>query len=238
MSSRIIRAQQVDRSRLRPWKPAAPAPLKDPPSPAAGATFGEMAAAAGDLAESQAKAVQQIAAAQSEAGQIKVTAREEGLVEGRSLAQQELEAKRTEVARLVEEIETERANFFDRMEPEVARLSVTIAEKVIARELETRPETVIDLVRTAMKRMRERESLRVRVNPEDISLVRAARDELMAEVDGVKKLDLIDDRRVGQGGCVIESSNGILDSRIKTQLEEIERVISEAATHGAPSRAE
>ncbi|NIM06545.1 MAG: hypothetical protein GTO55_08960 [Armatimonadetes bacterium] len=217
--SRIIKAAEADQKEAVLWQPEPLPSLEEP--------LGEE-----DPARHQAEAAAQISVVESEAKRIREAAHEQGLAEGREQAQKELEAKQAELAKLEEEIEAERTNFFDRMEPEVTRLAVTVAEKVLARELESRPETVVDLVKNAMKRMRERESLRVKVNPEDLPLVRAARDDLMSEVNGVKKLDLADDRRVGRGGCVIESSNGILDARVKTQLDEIERVISEATTHG------
>lgn len=236
--SRIIKREQAGPSQARAWQPqpinqvAGRAARKSALHPREGAAPEEAAREAQLLAE------QRLAAAEAEANAIRRQAREAGLAEGRETAHQEWEAKQAELNKLVEEIDAERSSFFDRMEPEVARLAVTIAEKVLARELETRPEGVVDLVRSAMKRMREREALRIRLNPDDVALVRAAKDELMEEVNGVKKLDLLEDRRVGRGGCVIESSNGILDARIKTQLEELERVISEAATHGKPAGSE
>jgi flagellar assembly protein FliH len=169
---------------------------------------------------------------EGEEEKLKSQARQQGLEEARALAQQELQKKLKELEQQGEEMEAERRLFFDKVEPELARLAVGIAEKVIAKELETSPEIVIGLVRNAMKRMRERETLRVRLNPEDLPLVKAAREDLMAEVNGVNKLDLQEDRRVGPGGCMVESSNGVLDATIKTQLEKLEQVIIEASDAG------
>jgi len=140
------------------------------------------------------------------------------------------EAYRSKLARLESlsaALQVERSEFFARIEPELVRLAVSIAEKVVQRELELRPETVLDLIRSGMKRVRDREVLRVSVNPRDVERVKEARDDLVSAVDGVRKLEVIEDRRVDPGGCVIESPNGTLDARISTQLDEISRVLAD-----------
>lgn len=253
---KLIKAASKKYPHVRNWTPATPhadqpQPLQEDLAllepeemmePELSAAVAQMQAAPPEevaghvILEAQAKAYEKMVEAESEAKLIRKRAYDEAFLAGKEAAQQELEAKRTELATLLEEVEAERVSFFDRMEPEVARLSITIAEKVIARQLEVHPETVVDLVKNAMRRMQERETLRVRLNPDDVPIVRAAREDLLSEINGVQKLELIDDRRVGRGGCVVESNNGVLDARIKTQLEEMERVIEEAATRGkAPS---
>jgi len=185
------------------------------------------------IAQGQAEALERIEAARAEAGRIHAEARDRGLKEALDAAQERADRLAAELrARFdaqVAEINREREEFFSRVEPEMAALAVSVAEKVVAQEIATQPEIVLNLVRNSMKRMKERETLRVRLNPEDLELVRQARDDLIAAVDGVQRLELIEDRRVDRGGCIVESRNGNLDARIKTQLTKMERVIAEAA---------
>ncbi len=148
-------------------------------------------------------------------------AREKGLAEGMRLAEEAYREKLSRLETMLASVQRERAEFFDRIEPELVRLSVTIAEKVISQELAVRPDVVVDIVRGAMKRLRDREQVRISVNPGDLEQVRGARDDLISAVDGVRKLEIVEDRRVSPGGCVIESPNGTLDARIETQLNEI-----------------
>jgi flagellar assembly protein FliH len=152
-------------------------------------------------------------------------AREQGLAEGMRAAEESYRAKIGRVDSLSGALQDEREGFFDRVEPELVRLAVSIAEKILDQELELRPELVVDMVRSAMKRLRDRERLRVSVNPRDFEQVRSARDDLIAAVDGVRKLEVVEDRRVDPGGCVIESQNGTLDARIRTQVDEITRAL-------------
>ena len=162
-------------------------------------------------------------------------ARERGLTEGMSAAESAYRTKLARLEALAAALREERREFFDRVEPEVVRLASAIAEKIIGEEMELRPERIVDLVRAAMKRLRDRESLRIRLSPQDLDLVKQARDDLIGSVDGVRKLELIEDRRVDRGGCVIESENGALDASIKTQMSEIERILGETGVEGDAS---
>jgi flagellar assembly protein FliH len=155
-------------------------------------------------------------------------ARRKGLADGIRTAEEAYREKLARLDALAASLAADRQEFFDRIEPELVRLSIVIAEKVIGHELELAPETVVDIVRSAMKRLRERETLRVSVNPRDLDTVKNARDDLIGAVDGVRKLEVVEDRRVDPGGCVIESPSGTLDARMKTQIDEISRALGEA----------
>ncbi len=159
-------------------------------------------------------------------------ARARGMTEGMRRAEEAYQAKLARLEGLISRMQAEREEFFTRVEPEVVRLAVAIAEKIIQQELETRPEVVVDMVKQAMRRLRDREVLRVSVNPRDLERVKEAKEDLIGAVDGVKELHVMEDRRVDPGGVVIESPNGTLDARVRTQIEEIERALESAAPAG------
>ncbi|UCC68839.1 MAG: hypothetical protein JSV79_02625, partial [Armatimonadota bacterium] len=193
---RIIKAHQLT-SRPTPWQPGLPqaaGPAKQSPtSSSSPADHPPGPPQPSDQPDLQA---------------IHEAAHQQGLAQGIRAAEESYRAKAARLDSLSAALQQERAEFFSRVEPELVRLSIAIAEKVIQRELELRPDAVLDLVRSAMKRLRDRETIRVSVNPRDLDNVKHARDDLIAAVDGVRKLEIIEDRRVGPGGCVIESPNG------------------------------
>ena len=203
---RIIKCHEIA-GPLEVWRPEPPA--KRDQSPAALPRPAAPASAASAVDE---------AAVEREA-------RERGLAEGMGAAEESYRAKIGRVDSLSAQLQEEREGFFDRVEPELVRLAVSIAEKILDQELELRPALAVDMVRSAMKRLRDRERLRVSVNPRDFEQVRSARDDLIGAVDGVRKLEVVEDRRVDPGGCVIESQNGTLDARISTQVDEITRAL-------------
>jgi len=117
----------------------------------------------------------------------------------------------------------------------VIELAVAIASKVVGHEVEEHPELVVEQARGCIRRLQEREHVRIRVNPEDVDTMRQAKEELIAAFDGVRRIDVVDDRRVGKGGCVVESESGSLDARLDRQLKEVEQVLLEASSGASDS---
>jgi len=183
------------------------------------------------IARAQAQAAALLQGARAEAEQIRHRAREEGLAEAAAALAREREQLAAQQTAAIAEINGERERFYRDAEPELLKLSFAIAEKIIGREVSEHPELVLDLIRKSLKRIKDKSKLGIRVNPDDLQLVREARAELLASVDGVEKIEVSDDRRVGRGGCIIESPNGTLDARAATQLRELERSMAKVASH-------
>ena len=59
----------------------------------------------------------------------------------------------------------------------------------------------------------------------DAPRVKEMRQDLMEMLDGLRHLEIVDDRRVGDGGCVIETNAGTIDAKIETQLAEVARAL-------------
>lgn len=183
------------------------------------------------IASAQAEAAALLEAARAEAEQIRHRAREQGLAEAAAALVRDRERFAAEQNAAIVEINAERERFYRDAEPELLKLSFAVAEKIIGREVAERPELVLELIRRSLKRIKDKSALRIRVNPDDLQLVKEARAELLASVDGVEKIEVSDDRRVARGGCIIESPNGTLDARVATQLRELERSMGKVAPH-------
>ena len=167
------------------------------------------------------------------AAEIRKKAWDEGYAEACAAARTEHQSLLDEARNAIEQCEREEEEYWRDIEPELVRLAVEIAEKIIRNELSTKPEIVLDVARSSIRQVRQRESLRMRVNPADLEMAKTHRTELLETADGVRHLEVVDDRRVDRGGVVIESDDGVLDSRVKTQLSEVEKALSEAASESS-----
>jgi len=98
---------------------------------------------------------------------------------------------------------------------ELRQLAVRIAEKILGRELAQSPEAVVDVVRTALAAAATRKHIVVRVHPDDVAAVRAARAELTVHADP----------GVARGGCLVDTEVGTIDARLDVQLAAIERAL-------------
>lgn len=159
-----------------------------------------------------------------EGGRDAVTLELEGQFRGR---EQDL---RAEVAALVTHIGAARQALWERQEAEMVAFVLEIARKVIKTEVTQNPEIVTHVIANALRRVADKELVRIKVCPDEAERLRAGRENLLALVDGIKTLEIVDDRRVSAGGCVIETNGGTIDAKIETQLAEIERALDVEAS--------
>lgn len=135
------------------------------------------------------------------------------------------DALRAEVQAVVDQITNEWANVWLQQEGEMVAFVLDIAKKVIKTELSQNQDVVIEIIKNCLKRVTDKENVRIRVSVSDAPHVKEMRDEILSVIDGLRHLEIIDDRRIGDGGCVIETNAGTIDARISTQISEIERTL-------------
>ena len=143
-------------------------------------------------------------------------AREEGYAAGHAQGLAEARAQgRERVARL-EAICKQAARPLDALdaavEQELAQLALLVARRVIAHELATRPELIVQAVRQAAAALpAATRELKVRLHPDDLALLR--------ELDAVEPhWQLVADAALGRGDCLLESERSRLDARVETRL--------------------
>lgn len=150
--------------------------------------------------------------------------KEEGVKAGKSeLAELMKEAKKT-----LKNLFEVRNNVLDSAENEIALLALAIAEKIINTKIETDRESVLGNIRLALEKIKGREEVIFRVNPQDIDIVKAHKDEYNKIAEGLKNIEFVADHGVEPGGCIIETNLGNVDARISTQLLAIKMAFEEA----------
>jgi flagellar assembly protein FliH len=160
-------------------------------------------------------------------------AREKGQAEGREAGYQE---GRSEVQRLVDNLQRiisaaiERRNLIiEESETQVINLVLLIAKKVIKVISENQKNVVINNVVQALRKLKSRGEVVIRVNLADLELTSAHIADFMKMVENVKSITVLEDSSVDRGGCILETDFGQIDARISSQLSEIEERILELA---------
>jgi flagellar assembly protein FliH len=162
---------------------------------------------------------------------------EQGYTEGERHARQQadeelqhtVETLRAQVEQVIQSVQAQYNEYLQHAEAQMLELAMEIARKIVREELKLQPDHALAIVRDALRRVQGFVQIRIRVNPLDLELIRQNRAALLHIVDGVEGIEIVEDRRVDQGGCIIETEQGVYDARIKTQLSELERVMREAA---------
>ncbi len=189
------------------------------------------------LARAQAEAAETVGDALVQAAALREAAWQEGFHQGRTEAQDTVGAEmrgvwearmtalRDEVSQVVAQIGAAREQLWQEQEAEMVALSLDIARQVVKTEVTQNPQVVRAVIANALRRITDKDNVRVRVSLADAPAVKEARQDLMETVDGLRHLEVIDDRRVGVGGCVIETNGGTIDAKIETQLGEVARAL-------------
>jgi flagellar assembly protein FliH len=77
----------------------------------------------------------------------------------------------------------------------------------------------------ALKKVKDRGDIIIRVNLADVKLTTEHTKEFIKMLEGVKSIQVSEDSSVDSGGCVIETDFGEIDARISSQLAELESKI-------------
>lgn len=113
-------------------------------------------------------------------------------------------------------------------EKQVIEMILIIARKVIKDEVVERKEVVLNNIREALEKIKDRDRIDIRVNFTDLELATAHKDEIIKMMESLRKVNIYEDSRVDRGGVIIETDVGAVDARISTQLKEIEEAIRDA----------
>jgi flagellar assembly protein FliH len=154
----------------------------------------------------------------------KAQAHADGYAEGAAAADREMSDMMATMRNLVDMARVERHKLMEDAEPELVRLAIGIAERVLHQQIALDRGVVVEMARFAIARLVDRESVTVRVNPGDIERMREHRDEFLDAGD-IKNFRVVEDQRVDRGGVVVETDGGTIDARIGTQLSEAKRVL-------------
>jgi len=155
---------------------------------------------------------------------VKAEAKAAGHAEGSAAADREMSDMMATMRNLVDMARVERHKLMESAEPELVRLAVGIAERVLHQQIALDRGVVVEMAKVAIARLVEKESVTVRVNPGDLERMREHRDELLASGE-IKNFRVVEDQRVDRGGVVVETDGGTIDARISTQVNEAKRVL-------------
>jgi flagellar assembly protein FliH len=146
--------------------------------------------------------------------------REEGLAQTRSA----LERAEAIAAAIVES----RAGALDALIPRIADLVIRVAALVVRDTVAQHPEAIVPVVREAVAQVRDEDRLTVRLHPEDLAILRDAVEEIGQQVG--TRIVLREDRSIARGGCLVETSRGLVDSRLESKLAVLHDLVARGGT--------
>jgi len=126
-----------------------------------------------------------------------------------------------------------RHDFLLGAEEEVLDLVVTVVSKIFTHELRQSPALARDNLRHALLAVADRKEISIRVSPDALERFKSLAGELASGgLNTQCEVRWVPDRRVSEGGIVVETEAGKLDATIDTQLEEAAAVFREVLYGG------
>jgi len=143
----------------------------------------------------------------------------EGLAAGRQQTEEQFRPAVQGLAQTLDHLARLRETIREETLQDLVHLAVTIAARVIHREVALDPDALAGLIQAGFSKLQSREINRVRMHPALEPLVR----KLLEQAGAPKHLVLTPDPSLKPSEVFFETSQGILDASVETQLREIER---------------
>lgn len=163
-----------------------------------------------------------VSRAQEEAEQIKQNAYQDGYNVGLQQAQADMEGFRNCLGAFL----SSEDRVFSEVAPNILAIAMDIAKKIIKTEVQSDPQillnTVMDVLRTLSK---NEPKITITVNPIQVQYVKDTLPDELKLMGMEAKLVVLPDENIMEGGCIVQTANGLVDASIESQLEIVQNAL-------------
>lgn len=143
---------------------------------------------------------------------LKEQAKSEGFQEG-------LEKLNEQVLFLNDQLKAIRLN----MQQLILPIALKAAKKIVSKELEIFPETIVDIVSEVLTPIAESLQVTIYVNKEDKEILDANKPKIKEILQQVETLVVQEKGDIEKGGCVIKTEGGMINATVENQWRALER---------------
>ncbi|APQ15273.1 flagellar assembly protein FliH [Borreliella garinii] len=148
--------------------------------------------------------------------------REEGYSKGYESGFEDFDKVMRKLHSIIASLIAERKSILESSSGQIVSLVMQIAIKVIKRITDSQKDIILENVNEVLKRIKDKTQITIRVNLDDLDIVRHKKSDFISRFDIIETLEIIEDPNIGKGGCIIETNFGEIDARISSQLDKIE----------------
>ncbi len=163
-----------------------------------------------------------ITRAQAEAAAIKEAARQDGYRDGIKKAENDIALLREKLS----EFYKYKDEVFEKVSACILEISVEIAKKIIKKETQENSDVTLSIIKGAVEEINKTENkIILKVMAKDVEIIKEKLPEIFSDGTMEAQITVMADNNIKDGGVIIETSNGIIDATIETQLEIIEKAL-------------
>jgi flagellar assembly protein FliH len=182
--------------------------------------------------EAEEKAQDIIQRARDEANELKKKSYDEGYLQGKDLGykdgyekgQKETDHHIEEALEIKKKLIEEKKLLYEKTEKEAINLIMDIVDKVLNKEMDENDDYMLGLVKSAIDKCAYTEEIVIRVSEDDYDKVKTLENKIICLIPNVENIRIKKDSSLQRGSCILETSSGSIDSSVKTQFKEIEKL--------------
>lgn len=115
---------------------------------------------------------------------------------------------------------------FEEFENDVIEVVVQALKKILG-ELD-KQDLIRRVVSSALETVRSQKKVTLLVSPNQVQLMRDELNDILAQFPTISFIDVASDRRIEDGGCILETEMGVVDATIEVQLRAIKNSLTKA----------
>ncbi len=112
------------------------------------------------------------------------------------------------------------------MQKIILPLALKAAQKIVGKEIELAPETIVDIVMQAMAPAKQNKKITIFVNKADLEALEKNKPKLKAIFENLQVLNIQERPDVSPGGCMIETETGIINATAENQWKALENAFA------------
>lgn len=197
----------------------------------------------GEVANAKYQAIKLISAAREEAQAIKKAAEilvkqeieqavkesyEKGFALGKEEARVEIEELLSEAVGFLGALKEQKDQLISENEDLIKNIALAVAKKIISTELQTNDTAFISLYRNALQDFISDEWVKITVSDSEYEFATEHSNLLLSMVKGAKYIEIKKMPAAPEGTCIVETSSGIADASVNTQLSLIAAAFAKA----------
>jgi len=144
---------------------------------------------------------------------------------GKIKVQEESDSLRKLLENAIEEVSSLKSGILKDMEPEIIKLTLMLAEKLLLNSLEIHPEAVADIIRNLIQNVQDEEEIKILVNPSALPILEEHQHQFLDIIKSSSNLKIEGDAQISEGGCLIVTETKILDAQIETRILEAAKTL-------------
>lgn len=126
-----------------------------------------------------------------------------------------------EAKNIVTEAEKYKVDTVNSMEGELIELVSACVEKIIRKTLSENDEILLNVIRTAIDALTQRDYITIKINQEDFEFVDMAKERILSQYPGIRSIDIKIDETMKKGDVEIESESGSVNPSISKQIRKL-----------------